>query len=669
MAAATFTFFCTIFIAVVFGIGTVLQNTLPYAEEKQATAYKDGTVWVIGGQEKRDSSVYKWDFTSSSFTFISRTNLPNDPLVGGGQWWAQKGDIVYMVSHDPLHPLYTFNVVTNAITSDWMGVTLPSTIRDYTGKCLAASDEHLFILGTRDMYGNLNDVYVLSLSTYSWLENTPPSTYPRYGGACVHYKEELWIFGGYDYPPGTLTSSECINTTDITQKSWRDIASLPYGLSWARAVAYNDNIFVVGGDRGGGSYSNGVVIYDTNTYAVTTAANGLALAVSNFAMVLVDRFIYIFGGHGIGGHIATDTIQMYDTNPPTEAPTSPSEIPTIAPSKNPTALPSITPTNNPTAIPSINPTTLPSISPSKDPTTVPSIDPTTSPSKYPTLSPTLPSQNPTESPTKGPTLSPTKPSVTPTSNPSSNPSSDPSVNPSNAPSNHPSSDPSSNPSLNPSVNPSVHPSTSPSTNPVIVFVSTSVNDSKVSASDKTAPLVSDVVIVGSSTIVFIVVLCALYQFRKKRKASDVMDMMATDIDVAKQESVPGPGVDISKWTVDEVYSYFSFVNDGGLIALAKLFKEEGVRGRALVKITDDDLLRMGVSLGNRMEFRTIRDELVKQFDKGDNQKVKKEHAVEIVDPQVDVQDGEGNEPKEGDVVAPDSTNAIMEVPVVHVDDA
>eukprot|EP01083_Nonionella_stella_P314454 1132853_1 len=107
------------------------------------------------------------------------------------------------------------------------------------------------------------------------------------------------------------------------------------------------------------------------------------------------------------------------------------------------------------------------------------------------------------------------------------------------------------------------------------------------------------------------------------------------VDAVKQESVPGPGVHINKWNADDVYGYLSTINDGALVELAKLFKAEEVRGRVLFTITDDDLLKMGVSLGNRMEFRDVREELVKQFAEGEKQEEEEEmeHRIAIAQTQ------------------------------------
>eukprot|EP01083_Nonionella_stella_P292510 994797_1 len=319
----------------------------------------------------------------------------------------------------------------------------------------------------------------------------------------------------------------------------------------------------------------------------------------------------------------------------------PTPKPSNAPTRAPSALPTV-PTNDPSDTPTLNPTTEPTVVPTQEPTIEPTVVPTTNPSNpssYPSVNP---SSNPTANPTANPSTTPSKQSSNPTRNPTANPSSNPSVNPSLNPSSNPittnpSSNPSSNPTANPSSNPTANPSSNPSSNPSVnpssnptafpVFSSTWLNDS----SSKTETSLDNDVIVAVSVIAPII-LCIIivYWFMQKKKADNATDMMSAD--VAKQESVPGPGIHINKWTTDDVYGYLSTVNGGSLVDLAKLFKAEEVRGRALFTITDDDLFRMGVSLGVRMEFRALQTDLVKQFEEGAKQG-EEEEMEHKVDPQ------------------------------------
>ncbi len=130
---------------------------------------------------------------------------------------------------------------------------------------------------------------------------------------------------------------------------------------------------------------------------------------------------------------------------------SPTDLPSVMPSRSPTPFPTETPTKSPTPIPTERPTTSPTArpteTPTKSPTARPTATPTRSPSTVPSVSPSsLPSTSPSLQPSGSPSLSPLEPS--------SLPSSEPSLEPSRLPSFEPSLEPSSLPSFEPSLEPS-----------------------------------------------------------------------------------------------------------------------------------------------------------------------------------------------------------------------
>ena len=143
----------------------------------------------------------------------------------------------------------------------------------------------------------------------------------------------------------------------------------------------------------------------------------------------------------------------------------------------PTNSPSINPTKSPSTEPTMNPTSNPTIEPSNDPTMEPTLYPTSKPSNNPTLEPTadpspeptlIPTQIPSEPPTSQPSLHPSyQPTSYPTSDPSFNPSIEPTAEPTINPTPIPSETPTHEPTLNPSANPSDSPSYSPTANPSI----------------------------------------------------------------------------------------------------------------------------------------------------------------------------------------------------------
>eukprot|EP01083_Nonionella_stella_P185755 678171_1 len=94
-------------------------------------------------------------------------------------------------------------------------------------------------------------------------------------------------------------------------------------------------------------------------------------------------------------------IHMYDTDPPTEAPTPAPKTPSVSPTSAPTR-PTIQPSNQPSIPPTYAPT-----EPTNHPTNVPSLTPTTTPTE-PTRGPTGASYSPSITPSALPSESPTR---------------------------------------------------------------------------------------------------------------------------------------------------------------------------------------------------------------------------------------------------------------------
>eukprot|EP01065_Artemidia_motanka_P003529 TRINITY_DN11694_c0_g1_i2.p1 TRINITY_DN11694_c0_g1~~TRINITY_DN11694_c0_g1_i2.p1 ORF type:complete len:1469 (+),score=292.34 TRINITY_DN11694_c0_g1_i2:532-4407(+) len=144
----------------------------------------------------------------------------------------------------------------------------------------------------------------------------------------------------------------------------------------------------------------------------------------------------------------------------------PSVPPSIAPSAPPTVMPTASPSTPPTGGPTVPPTTRPSVAPSVPPSAAPSMSPTGTPSRLPTSLPTKgPSVAPTSVPSVGPSVGPSRiPSVSPSGHPTKAPSLSPSGGPSRRPSTAPTAAPLS-PTRAPSVSPQMAPSIAPTANP------------------------------------------------------------------------------------------------------------------------------------------------------------------------------------------------------------
>eukprot|EP01084_Bolivina_argentea_P214458 364069_1 len=237
--------------------------------------------------------------------------------------------------------------------------------------CLSISNDgrYLFVLG------GSSGVKVAQFQIYHfengvWF-NGPDMIEIRSALSCYSINGYLYAIGG-DHCCTSLSSVEKIdikNISNITSKSWSYISSnLTEKKNLLRTIAFNDNLYMIGG-RGAG-----MVVFDTVDRMYTDVIDSDNSLPTNLAAVCAIRTssrIYVFGGEN-----ATDWTQnIYWTE--LEIPTEePSENPTYDPSKYPSYNPSTIPTYNPSKYPSYNPSTIPTYNPSKYPSYNPSTTPT-----------------------------------------------------------------------------------------------------------------------------------------------------------------------------------------------------------------------------------------------------------------------------------------------------
>ena len=275
---------------------------------------------------------------------------------------------------------------------------------------------------------------------------------------CVNYNNQYaYTFGGIG------VTDPLVHRCAIDYSSCTSFASTEISARDPYAIAVDDLIFVLGGyvSESVQSWESVIRVWDTvsNTWIGNqdpynpTIKTGRSLSMSNgffprprgFTTAAyfksVNKLILIGSNEqSIGGQIEVFSFGYRQTSSPSVMPTqAPTLTPTVPPSNAPSLTPTIStsnPSRKPTEVGETRPPSAdPSISPTNNPTDTPTTSPTESPSVNPTLNPTLsPSINPTENPTINPTLYPTNnplrnatlyptllPSITPTISPTISP--------------------------------------------------------------------------------------------------------------------------------------------------------------------------------------------------------------------------------------------------------
>eukprot|EP01083_Nonionella_stella_P134776 410000_1 len=410
---------------------------LPRADHGSASGYHDHSVYLIGGRLHPYQLV---EFIPETTRFIDHGEyFLNDTVYGIAQFWTQVNDLIYLVTFEG--NLGYFNMTD----SRYNNKPIPTNVIG-NGSCIAASQEHLFIIG-----GSATNFSILEFATNLWLEN-PPSrlTVPvlRYS-ACVVYYNYLWTFGGsYEIGWFSYTSSvvERISVINVMQNQWSYSHPMykNVSISHSQAVASQGNIYLIGSS---GQFE--VVqfeypqIVDAVTGEVTLLFNQTWIyGVKDAAIINVNGIVYLFGGALDDAFINIVTAKWMFFQPNNTAADASINITTKGPTYTPI-------TGNPSSFPSAVPSFYPS---SNTQNTTP---PTTG--------------NPTfQSPTSQPTSSTGEPSSTPTGGPSSTPTDRPSSTPTTGePSATPTSGPSSTPTTGkPSSTPTFYPTFSPTRLPI-----------------------------------------------------------------------------------------------------------------------------------------------------------------------------------------------------------
>jgi len=401
---------------------------LPRAAQLMAAGYWEDTIFLLGGYEDR-TQLTSYNITSETFTDYGASYLN---VVGNsqGEWgyghFTQLDNTLFTISWDGgyIHS-YQLDGFANSDGVDGIyreEAAIPTDVSSHS--CLASSTTptlRIYVTGGTNG-GVLSTVQVLEIgedgSSSYWLDNVPSMLSSRVNHGCTVLNDNLYVLGWVD-------AVEAISTTNIVSSEWEEVGSFPVPLSnFGQVVAYNNVIYIVGGNQRGNGYSDGVYAFDTMTNEVTLHST-LPDAIMQAVAVMVGPTIYAFGGHD--GTDPLDCWMTYTlpspapTDEPTDGPTKalPTNYPTMIPSLSPTVEPTLSPSRDPTGSPSHSPTADPTAEPTAVSTATPSVDPTSEPTNEPTI-------DPTTEPTTEPTMEPTNYStVEPTLNPTVNPAADP----------------------------------------------------------------------------------------------------------------------------------------------------------------------------------------------------------------------------------------------------
>eukprot|EP01083_Nonionella_stella_P281030 956226_1 len=538
------------------------SKSLPRIDCGMAIGSYNQSIFYLGGYQNYRQLV-EYDIARDEFIDVGETVV--SALYLDQPYYTQIDHTLYVI--DILDTLTTYNMKTNAFDPNYASIN--SKVN--TLACLASKPGYLYIVGGFNKNSPSDLVQVFDITNHVWMTDSPPMNNGRQSPSCIVNPSTgiLYAFGGYVYGAQALKdwihSTEAIDTTDITQRTWSIKESLALNVSsYFYPVVHDNKIYVMGArisnPQGNPSYlyHDTMYIMDLITETLSISPDPLWDAIWGAAPIVVDDILYSFGGWNGGDNGAGQAYDYLKIYPLTTG----NPLTTSHPVPSPTKPPHVATTAYPSVIPSHTPSTG---TPSKNPIAF-----TVDPSAFPTQ---LPSANPSQSP-----LNPTELPISSNDPSSANPSVIPSHAPSTGtPSNSPVTfrfDPSAFPTelpipSNAPLGTSTAPTTMPSLYPISETITRYTSESMASSDIQTTKYNKNIVdatdidkefkknenelvaLAGSIAAVLMIVVCVYLciKYKKEAKRSKRLELF----EMQKPEHKPKPRVDSMVETVEGVH--------------------------------------------------------------------------------------------------------------------
>lgn len=181
--------------------------------------------------------------------------------------------------------------------------TLPQSLYDF---CCARYKDNIYIFGGYN--GNyLNTIYKFNCTTktITTLSVTLPQVLAR--ACCSIHNDNIYIFGGWSSSRvNTIYKFNCTTETITTLN-----VTLPQVLEFACCSKHNDNIYIFGGVTDNGNTST-IYRFNCTNETISTLSVTLPKALYGMCCSLYNDNIYIFGGFNSNDYKAFDTIYKFD---------------------------------------------------------------------------------------------------------------------------------------------------------------------------------------------------------------------------------------------------------------------------------------------------------------------------------------------------------------------
>lgn len=218
-----------------------IETTLPGEGLNAPTASVVGNfLYVMGGfktvSNRPTDEVQIYDLTTHAWSMAAPMPNPRGGhaavvldgrvhLFGGGNSVSTLGD------HSEYDPA----------TNTWRD--LAPVPRSEGSPAAVVVDGRIYLIGGRSGSSDFGDVYIYDPATDIW--STGPSIDPRGTAGAVLYCGGIYLFGGESQ--AQMKNLDEVFRLDLARDVWESVTAMPIPRKFARAVVFNDAVYIVGG--------------------------------------------------------------------------------------------------------------------------------------------------------------------------------------------------------------------------------------------------------------------------------------------------------------------------------------------------------------------------------------------------------------------------------------
>jgi len=225
----------------------VAESSLPgKGLNAPAAAVLNGRIYLIGG------------FNTSTNTPTDRVEV-YDPVAKS---WSEaaplpepRGGHAAVVLNSKIHVIgggnsqrtLEFHSAYDPANNTW--IDLAQLPRSEGSPAATVLDGKIYAIGGRSGSSDFGDVYIYDPATDKW--DSGPSISPRGTAGAVVYCGAIYVFGGESQ--AEQTSLNLVEWLDVASRVWNTANPMPTARNFARAVLFQDSVYVVGGSPTAGS--------------------------------------------------------------------------------------------------------------------------------------------------------------------------------------------------------------------------------------------------------------------------------------------------------------------------------------------------------------------------------------------------------------------------------